>query len=433
MKRTIVTLAAALAVSSLSLSVLAQPPSGSREATPATQPSAENLPPLPAGHPDIGAMRGAAQGGGGMGGQAAPGAMPGGMPAGHPDISSLMGGAAGAPAGQQPAAKVTSLTVQAVQATIGGPPIAGDDVRLEVFDAHTGGVVAKVEGKLNETGFVSIGGLPVGPALQPVVTVTHAGVGYRVVGEPINSAEPRNVTVKVYETTDRDPGWEVRMRHVMLQATDEGVQVMDMIAVDNASDRSFIGATGPDGARVTFALPIPANAKDVKFMEGFDDCCTKVKDGALVNAVAITPGTNQYQYTYFVPAVDGKAELFAAAPTVTKHLMIFAPEDGTTVTATGGGVESGVTDMGGRKVRYFKAGGVAANAKVTVSVSGKPNKAVGAASTAGTGGAVAASPFASADPAQLAKAVAGVGALLIVLFGGAVMLRKPAKAARTAA
>lgn len=463
MKRTILTLAAAVAVSALSVSANAQYASGSRETAPATQPTAGNMPALPPGHPDMAAIMAAQPGGGGGGQQQQQqqGGMPpghpdistmqggggggkpaggpgagGGMPAGHPDISSMMPGGARGPAGApttQPGAAVTSLSVRAVQATMGGPAIGADEVRLEVFDAHTGNVVAKVEGKLNEQGSVSIGGLPVGPAFQPVVTVVHNGVAYRAVGEPINNAQPREVTVQVYETTDRDPGWEVRMRHVMLQPTADGVQVMDIMAIDNASDRSFIGVSNADNSRVTFVMPLPAGVKDVKFLEGFDDCCTKVVDGKLVNSVAVLPGTNQYQLTYFVPMTNGKTDLIAAAPTVTKQLMILAPDDGTTVTADGAGVEAGATDMGGRKVRYFKAGGVAKDAQVKVTVTGKPTKVAGAAAApGGAAGTTAVSPFAGADVAQLAKAVAGVGGLLIVLFGGALLFRKPMKTARTA-
>jgi hypothetical protein len=322
------------------------------------------------------------------------------------------------------------VNVQAVQGTTGGPAVGADEVRIEVFDAHTNSVVAKVEGKLNEQGAVRVGGLPVGPAYQPVVTVVHNGVAYRAYGEPMNSAAPKDISVQVFETTDRDPGWEVRMRHVMLQPMENGVQVMDVIAVANDSDRSYIGAAQPDNSRVTFALPLAPNAKDVTFMAGFDDCCSKIVDGRIVNSMAILPGANQYQYTYFVPMVDGKTELLATSPALAKQVMVLVPDDGTEVTVTGG-LESGVTDMGGRKIRYFKAGGVQANSEIKVTVAGKPVKATGAAvAPTGSAGTAAVSPFASADIGQMAKAIAGVGALLIVLFGGALLVRKPIKTVR---
>lgn len=399
-------------------------------------PADENLPPLPAGHPPVPGMGGAAPGGlpsghpdiSGMGAKAPTGA----MPSGHPDISSMMqGGKPGTPA-TQPAGMVTTVNVQAVQGTTGGPAVGTDEVRIEVVDAHTNSVVAKVEGKLNEQGAVRVGGLPVGPAYQPVVTVVHNGVAYRAYGEPMNSAAPKDISVQVFETTDRDPGWEVRMRHVMLQPMENGVQVMDVIAVANDSDRSYIGAAQPDNSRVTFALPLASNAKDVTFMAGFDDCCSKIVDGKIVNSMAILPGANQYQYTYFVPMVDGKTELLATSPALAKQVMVLIPDDGTEVTVTGG-LESGVTDMGGRKIRYFKAGGVQANSEIKVTVAGKPTKATGAAAApTGSAGTAAVSPFASADIGQMAKAIAGVGALLIVLFGGALLVRKPIKTVRAA-
>jgi hypothetical protein len=432
MKRTILSIAAIGAISGL-ISCAARPVAtvaarpaepgtdriftstdDARETAPATQPTIENAPVLPKGHPDISAMT-----------SAEPGAANPALPKGHPDISAMRKNPQ-LPAGHPDISKMqpstqpagfTTLTVRAVQGTIGGPGVKDDSVRIEVLSQDH--VAAKIETKLSETGEVSIGGLPVGPGFQPVVTVTHAGVEYRVIGEPV-TASPQNLDVTVYETTDKPVGWEVRMRHVMLQPTEAGVQVIDMLAIDNATDRAYVGTPGSDGKPVTFELPLPANATDVQLSGAFHDCCTQIVGGKIINTMAIVPGNTQYQISYLVPMTGGKAEIATSAPAVTKQLIIFAPDDGTSIEAAG--LESGISDMGQKKVRYFKGSALPAGSNVKLTISGTPTRLTSSQPRA-TGAA------AGLDSAQLAKAVAGAGGLLILLVGGATLLKKNARKA----
>jgi len=390
-------------------------------AEPATQPT-ESAPALPAGHPPIGAMAPTTQPGAG--------GMPG-LPKGHPDISALTGGnnpAAGQlPAGHPDISKLSpqdaknapksaSITVKAEQGTIGGPAIGAADVTVEVVAGDQ--VVGKIDTKLNDKGTITISGLPVGAMYQPVVTVKYQGVMYQASGNPIDGAA-QTLSVKVYETTDKPIDWEVRMRHVMLQPAPEGgVQVMDMIAIDNATDRAYVGVvSAADGAKKVFEIPLPAGATNVQFSGGFHDCCTKVQNGKVINTMAIVPGTTQYQLSYVVPVKDGKTEITASAPAITKHLIVFAPDDGTTISASD--LESGTTKMGESQVRYFKSESIPAAKTVTLTISGTPNK-----SPKKAGGAVSGASMSGGDIADVARAVAGGGALVIFLLGGAIILRK---------
>jgi len=379
-----------------SASIEGDPTPATRPALPAGHPSIDALAPstqpaLPKGHPDISQLIG----GGGAGGQ---------LPAGHPDISKMTPGDKNAP-------KMASVTVKAEQGTIGGPAIGAEDVTVEVLAGDQ--VVGKLDTKLNEKGTVTISGLPVGAIYQPQVTVKHAGVMYQAAGNPIDGAT-QTINVKVYETTDKPVDWEVRMRHIMLQPSAAGVQVMDMIAVDNATDRAYVGTAAADGSRKAFEIPLPAGATDVQFSGGFHDCCTKIENGKVINSMAIVPGTTQYQLVYNVPQRDGKAEITTASPAPTKHLIVFAPDDGTTITAAG--LETGTTKMGESNVRFFKGNSVPAGQIVTLTVSGTPRTAPVKSSSA--------SGVSQLDVASLSRAVAGIGAVLVFLIGGMMVLRK---------
>lgn len=362
------------------------PPIGTQP--PSTQP-ASGMPELPAGHPAIPSLPA-------DGGQ---------LPSGHPDISNM-----NPRPGVNPPS-IASVTVKAEQGTVGGPAIGGDPVTVEVVAGDQ--VVGKIDTRLNAQGMIIISGLPVGHMYQPVVTVRHAGVSYRTIGAPIEAAT-QTVNVKVYETTDKPIDWDVRVRHLMLQPTATGVDVVDVIAIDNATDRAYLGAA-VDQTRTSFEIPLPANATDVKFTGGFDDAGAKVLNGKVVSSSPIVPGTTEYQLTYTVVPKDGVTEITACAPAITRHMIVFAPNDGTTIVAAG--LESGTSRMGDREIRYFKANSVPAGKVITLNVSGQPTAPA-------KGGFSDAQGSGRSDIAGITKLVGGIGGGLIMLVGGAFVLRR---------
>ncbi|HVT88463.1 MAG TPA: hypothetical protein VHD56_06390, partial [Tepidisphaeraceae bacterium] len=215
---------------------------------PATQPTASEFPPghpdvtskpdqpaaslgsLPAGHPDISQMLKNPNSSG-----AADAAMPVGvnLPAGHPDLSKIKGPSS------QPAAS-GSITIRAVQETTGGPAAGADDFSLELYVQSQ--LLDRIEGKLDSQATVIVRGIPLLAKAQPVIKVTHSGVVYQVSGEPIDEQNPSaQIQVPVYETTNQAPEWQIRMRHVMVSHAEGLVRVMEMLAIDNPTDRAWLG------------------------------------------------------------------------------------------------------------------------------------------------------------------------------------------------
>jgi hypothetical protein len=203
------------------------------------------------------------------------------LPKGHPDIATMRAAAATRPSG-----KSAALFIRAVQGTKGGPTIAGDPVTVELF--YEGEVVKKVEAKLNSEGNVLVQELP--PlGVQPLVKINHAGVEYVAEGDVLDFKRPQQrIDVTVYEATEQVPAWHVHMRHLMVQPVAGGVEVMDMLVVQNPADRAWVAAApGPDGKGKgqTFDLALPAGAKDVKLSGGFHDCCVKFEHGRIINTM----------------------------------------------------------------------------------------------------------------------------------------------------
>jgi hypothetical protein len=363
------------------------------------------------------------------------------LPAGHPPI----GGAstqASAPANptanlavqwarQRPAAATRpathgALTVRAVQGTAGGPAVGELPVVVELLQNNQ--LIDKFDAKTAADGTLRVDTIPLDLVVTPVVKVTYHGVEYTGAGGVIDAAHAeQQVQVPVFETTEQAPAWTVKMQHVMLEPTVSGMRVTDMLAIENPSDRAWIGTPGKTSKRRTLSFALPAGAKDVQLGGGLHDCCTVVEDGKIVDSMALVPGVSQYRISYTLPVSGGNAELAFATPAPVGHLMVFIPDDGSTVSALGVS-DGGVASMGGGKTRFYKASDVAPGTLVKLNISGITARATAAALEGASPAARDAAAVNAGSSARVAKLVAGIGGLAIFVVGGMLLMFKAPKA-----
>jgi hypothetical protein len=377
-----------------------------------TQPTEPALPPghpqlssndtggLPAGHPSIGGKTKPA-------GPLPPGAQ---LPAGHPAIAE-----SNAPASTQPA-KLGSLVIQTKQGTAGGPAIGSDPTTIEFFG--DGKSVGKFDTKLAADGTLRLNGVPVDQPLQALVTVTHAGVDYTASADVMDTEHAtQKVEISLYETTDKAPAWSLKMRHVIVHSTPDAVDVTEMLAVDVPGDRAWLGTADAKGGHTSFTIALPAGAKDVKLLNGFHDCCTSTDGGKLANNMAIVPGASQYALSYVVPATAGKADLTITAPAAVGHMMVFVPEDSTTVTVSGLNSIGSMPMDNGEQMRCYMATSLSAQQTVDVTISDlskvTPPK-VSEAAPANPGAASSEKPVKGGVSLPQRLAVGGAAAILVV-------------------
>lgn len=404
-----------------------------KPALPAGHPVVEQ-PGLPAGHPQLPA--------GGAGGANA------GLPEGHPQLPGAGGGDAGLPSGHPkigmttPAAPGTkgSIVIKAVQRTKGGPAVGADAVTVEYYNAQ-GETAGKREAKLSDKGEVKIDDVPLTVPVQPLITITHAGVEYKAPGNVMDGGHrDQEVEVSVFETTDQEPAWQVRMRHVIVEPSREGLKVTDMISVFNPADRSWTGKPVEGGKPVTLAIALPATATNVSAGGAFHDCCVKVVDGKLIYSMPMLPGGADFQIHYVVPAKDDAAEVALVAPAATGSLFVFIPEDGSVLTSKDLKV---VEAKPGARLRansrFYTAPGQKTGERVTFTVSGLKGLKAAAATTpfyAAEDGSATADAGGIASPATagvtsnisgVAKVAAGAGAAAVVAVGVAILVFKSPK------
>jgi len=320
------------------------------------------------------------------------------LPAGHPEIPNL------APA-TRPAAHGT-LTVRALQGTQGGPAVAGDDVTVELY--HQQQVIRKLEGRLNQNGIITFDGISLLLPFEPVVTLTHGGVQYQQSGRVMDNQRPlQQIDLTVFETTEQAPPWQVHMQHVLVDTAGDKVNVTEMLAIENPTDRAWIGTTGADGKRTTLIIRLPDGAADVRTAGAMHDCCARFENGTLTDINPLKPGITQVQISYTLPVRNGQARLVMTAPAAIKRTMVVVPDNGTAVKADGLQM-SGKRDIGRGPMQIFSGADLKPGQQVSLTAYVSRPAPVAAAHT------------------RIPKIVVGVGAALILVVGAVVIfVRSP--------
>ena len=333
------------------------------------------------------------------------------LPAGHPPLAHV------SPTTQPTTSHVApasagSIAVRARQGTQGGPAVAGGSAAsLELY--HQGQIIHKADGTLDNSGIVIFENVPLAVECQPMVKVMYSAVEYQQLGQVMDGRRPsQQIDVNVFETTEVEPAWQVHMRHVLVDPSPERLKITEMLAVQNPTDRAWIGKPRSDGKRSTIAIPIPDGATNIEFGEGLHGCCVKTENGKLVNTMALTPGTSQISFSYVVPVDSAKATIAVTAPTDVKHMMLFMSDSGTPVSVAGLD-DLGLREMGKSKTRMFKGADLKAGHQTVLTV------AIPAAATVAS----------AATGTNAPKVVAGVGVGAIVVVGaGLVLFKTPKKA-----
>jgi hypothetical protein len=429
----------ALVIIGLSLSALAaekpataqERPAAAQPALPAGHPAlpaADSAQPaLPPGHPPMPANNGAA-----------------GLPSGHPQLPGNPA-ATGLPAGHPqvnpssallPPGTKASIAIKAVQATKDGPAVAADPVVVEYYNVE-GEVVGRNAATLSDKGQVTIKDIALTVPVQPLITVTHAGVEYKAPGTVMDgTTRDQEVAVNVYETTTREPTWQVRMRHVIVDPARDGLNVTEMISVFNPTDRAWTGRQVNTGLPVTLELVLPPTATNVRAGGAFRDNAVKLEDGKLLCSMPLLPGPADFQVHYRLPAENDRAEVTLWAPAATASLFVFLPADGSTVTSDDLKLVQAKPGAQLRaNSRFYTAPPQNAGDAIRFTVSGlKALKPSASADTPGEGGEAPAATGSSSAPGtagipNVAKVAGGITAAAILTVGTAVIFYKSPKAA----
>jgi len=245
---------------------------------------------------------------------------------GSAGVEDSHGAATSMPGGMTPPmVAVGSIAVKVVQGTKGGPKIGPDEVIVELY-GH-GGILHTSETKLDVHGVTVIENLPLVAPFRPRVTVKHGGTSYSQDGEVMHADNPtQDITITVFETSDKDPQWEVAMWSLVLNPLEKGgAEVVETLVARNPSDAAYLGSPDADGCRISVALTLPKEAKNVTMEGDLHASYASVVGNRVLSRAPLKPGTSHFRLHYTIPTPGGTAEVDLVAPAGAGRLMVFVP------------------------------------------------------------------------------------------------------------
>jgi hypothetical protein len=309
-----------------------------------------------------------------------------------------------------------SISIEAVQGTKGGPLIGEENVIVQLIppddENNPMPEIKTIKAKLDKQGKVDLKNLSLQTPFEPRVMVDHAGALFYVDGKPMDAENPsQKIAVTVYETTKETPKWELERRVLRIFPAPDGLEVTEMLAINNPSDRAWLGVPDTKGKPSWVLLSLPGGAYDLEQRIGLS-----VADGKLVCELPMYPGPTPVSIKYKLPVKDGQATLDLEATVPVKNMMLLLPNDKSTL--QGQGVQFVREINMGQPVRAFSGPSMEAGQRLHLTV----------------GNLVPASPVAAsaASSSNLPQILAVVGGGVIVVLCVVMMVFRPGKKAKAA-
>jgi len=301
-----------------------------------------------------------------------------------------------------------SVSGQIVNKTSGGGSTAGVNVALISFGRKEQAPLGRMFTTADADGRYAFGGVDRDPNIVYLVVAQYANISYPS-ETPFQLLQPEvQFDVPVYESTSSDDALQFERLNLLVLGADQGsLQFMQMGAIVNNGDRTFVAANPQDqqlARAVKFALP--RGALGAQMQSGFDQQDVIPGIGGIQVTTPLLPGRHEFALSFELPYSGSSADVSLQVPYPTAAFSVYLPNtglrlDSSTVTSGGSAV------LGGQQYALYTASNLPKATIVAGSVNGL---------AAGPGGL---------SPTQLA--LVSLGVVLFVLGGGVVLLGSRAR------
>jgi len=127
----------------------------------------------------------------------------------------------------------------------------------------------------------------------------------------------------IYESTEDASVVKVAQTHIVIRAQAPWLEIQHIIALENASDRVYIGKPLAGPHRATLTLPVLPKAMDVQFDDPNIGQTVLLGDTVLTYTLPIGPGRDQIIYQYAVPFTPPVYDLTLNLPFSTDKLGVY--------------------------------------------------------------------------------------------------------------
>jgi len=241
-----------------------------------------------------------------------------------------------------------------VNATEGGGSTAGLAVTLNILFNNS--LQNTLKGVADEQGKFKFIGLDTSPGYSYQAVVSYKGVEY---SSPVVSFAPgersKAVEVKVYEPTE-DPGvLKIHASQIEVRLRMGALVVVEQHLFSNPSDRTYIGSreVGEGGGREVLRFPLPSGATVMQVGGDLMECCALVTPGALIDTMAVQPGSRLEAFMYSLKYSSPDLTLTQTIAFPTDVFALFIEDRGVEVAVEGLSEEEPVLDREGVRYLHF--------------------------------------------------------------------------------
>jgi hypothetical protein len=224
-------------------------------------------------------------------------------------------------------------------------------------------------------------GLDTASTVKYLPVVEYGGAMYYT--RPLSLAEQANQTadITVYDSTNSDESILYERANLLVRGISAArMDVMEMGAVTNAGDRTYIGPNAPPGApRPTLNFSIPPGATEVAPQLGFAPGDISPTPDGFTIASPILPGRHQLAFSYSLPFSMDRLQVNKRLEYPTVSFNVYVPDTGLRIESPQL-VPQGQTDFGGQKFLLYSAQNLRRGTELGIQVGGLP-----VAREAGTG------------------------------------------------
>jgi mono/diheme cytochrome c family protein len=215
-----------------------------------------------------------------------------------------------------------------------GAILAGAVVDLLIFEGTT--LIHQRRATADAEGVARFEGLPTETSWAFVATTVHNEIPFEsglLQFEPTQSS--LEAALPVYEPGARQEDVRITRGHWVIGIEDmRTLNVGELYAFVNTSDRVYTGELDANGHRVVLALELPPNATNIG-VEGDSEGTRFIRLGnRLVDTLPLPPGQRQVLLRYSLPVQDGAVELGHPIGYPVDNLNLLAPDIGIRIEAS---------------------------------------------------------------------------------------------------
>lgn len=294
---------------------------------------------------------------------------------------------------QTPTTGPGKITGQLVEGSKDATPDFTKDLTITLHMAPAGATsTISQTTKANTQGTFEFSNLDVVTTTRYLLIANYQGVDYFSDILNFNAAQTTMpISVTVYETTADPAVIKVTQSHFVMDVQTGTFNVLQIIAVTNSSDRTFIGANPASGPhRVTLTLPFLAGAQNIEFDNPAANDSTLRGTDTMAYTLPFSPGDDQIVYNYTLPFTPPTYAFNLKLPFDTDKFRILLADVGATIQSTQLSAPAPFPTQSGQKFILSSADNVKAGTTVQANIVNLPAQVNNPSGTGAPGSAPAA-------------------------------------------